>query len=110
MAATIDAENYPCGHSRHATNTYRYEGTCRCLACKRVSGKDYEKQRKRRMAEMIDSAERKLAGLYREAHRYGMDTILRDKSFSDEAWDHEVRREQIRATLSGEPSSIGGAE
>lgn len=70
----------------------------------------YEYQRIRRMPDMIESAERKLAGLYREAARYGLNELLTDKSFADEAWDHEVRREQVRATLSGEPSSLGGAE
>ena len=70
----------------------------------------YERRRQRDMPSMIEAAERKLAGLYREAARYGLNDLLRDKSFSDEAWDHEVRREQMRATLTGEPSSIGCAE
>lgn len=110
MATLTDADTYPCGHSRNDANTYRYEGTSRCLACKRATGHDYEKQRKRRMAIMIDLAERKLAGLYREAARYGREDLLRNRMFTDEAWDHEVRREQLRATLNGEPSSIGNAD
>lgn len=70
----------------------------------------YERRRQRDMADMIDAAERKLAGLYREAARYGMHALLTDKHFTDEAWDHEVRREQLRSTLNDEPSSIGNAD
>lgn len=70
----------------------------------------YERRRARDMDAMIDAAERKLAGLYREAKRYGREDLLRNTLFTDEAWDHEVRREQLRATLNGEPSSIGNAD
>lgn len=70
----------------------------------------YEHRRMKNMPDMIEAAERKLAGLYREAARYRMHDLLADKTFADEAWDHETRREQMRATLSGEPSSIGGAD
>lgn len=70
----------------------------------------YERRRQRDMPELIEAAERKLAGLYREAARYGMTALLKDKTFADEAWDYEVRREQMRAALAGEPSSTGCAE
>lgn len=70
----------------------------------------YERRRARDMEAMIEAAERKLAGLYREAKRYGRHDLLTNKMFTDEAWDHEVRREQLRAALNGEPSSMGGAE
>lgn len=38
----------------------------------------------------IETAERKLVGLYRQAARYGMDEILHNQSLVNEAWDRET--------------------
>ena len=50
----------------------------------------YERQRKNRMAEMVESTERKLAGLYREARRYEMTDILNQPCAVDAAWARAV--------------------
>lgn len=50
----------------------------------------YIQQRQKRMPEMIESTERKLAGLYREARRYNMQTLLSNPEHINEAWDREV--------------------
>jgi hypothetical protein len=55
----------------------------------------YERQRKNRMAEMLESTERKLAGLYREARRYEMSEILDKPCAADAAWE----RAALLATL-----------
>ena len=50
----------------------------------------YECDRKRRMPDMIEATERKLAGLYREAIRYQMDKLLQEPNLINGAWNREV--------------------
>lgn len=57
------------------------------IACKKDEALYH---RKRRLPEVIEATERKLAGLYREARRYGADEILSNKYHVNAAWDREV--------------------
>lgn len=62
---------------------------------------DYEYRRMRRMPEMLEATERKLAGLYREAARYGMTELLESPSAFSEAWDREIIVAKLEAGLRG---------
>lgn len=62
----------------------------------------YIQNRIYRMAGVIEAAERKLAGLYREAARYGMTDLLEHPDIAAQAWDREVAIEKLKAAARGE--------
>lgn len=62
---------------------------------------DYTIRRIHRLPATIEAAERKLAGLYREAQRYGMDELLESHSAFSEAWDRELAVAKLEASLRG---------
>ena len=59
----------------------------------------YEAYRIRRMEEMLENAERKLAGLYREARRYNLSALLDMPSAADAAWERHVLLAKLDAPL-----------
>lgn len=63
---------------------------------------DYVQRRIYRMAGVIEAAERKLAGLYREADRYGMADLLERPEIAAEAWEREVAIARLKAAARGE--------
>lgn len=65
----------------------------------------YTYHRMRRLPDVIAAAERKLAGLYREAARYGMDDLLESPKAFSEAWDREVAVAKLESFVrdGGEP-------
>lgn len=68
----------------------------------------YEAQRIRRMQEMLESAERKLAGLYREARRYNLSALLEMPSAADAAWERHVLLAKLDAAERGAPYTLEG--
>lgn len=68
----------------------------------------YEAQRIRRMEEMLDATERKLAGLYREAQRYGLSRVLDMPSAVDAAWERRVLLAKIEAAQRGQEYTLEG--
>ena len=43
MNTVSNSHNYPCGHPRTDKNSYYGSGAPRCLACKRIAGREYRK-------------------------------------------------------------------
>ena len=62
----------------------------------------------RRMPEMIEATERKLAGLYREARRYTMSEVLVNPAIVEAAWNREIALAQLRAARLGQETTIAG--
>jgi hypothetical protein len=60
----------------------------------------YEDNRRYYLPGAIEAAERKLAGLYREASRISPD-LLEGKSAFNEAWDREIVVAKLEAALRG---------
>lgn len=54
--------------------------------------------RVKRLPDMIEATERKLAGLYREARRYKMDEVLTNKHQLNEAWEREILVAMLEAS------------
>lgn len=46
---------------------------------------------------VIETAERRLQGLYREAKRYRMNDLLRYPALLNDAWDREVETAKLEA-------------
>jgi hypothetical protein len=67
----------------------------------------YEANRIRRMDEMLENAERKLAGLYREAKRYNL-ALLDMPSAVDAAWERRVLLAKIEAAERGHTYTLEG--
>ena len=68
----------------------------------------YEAHRIRRMEDMLEAAERKLAGLYREARRYQLNAILDMPSANDAAWERRVLLAKLDAAERGEIYTLEG--
>lgn len=68
----------------------------------------YEMRRIKRMEEMLENAERKLAGLYRECKRYGLNCYLDTPSANDAAWDRRVLLAKLEAAERGESYTLEG--
>lgn len=68
----------------------------------------YEAHRIRRMEEMLETTERKLAGLYREAKRYNLNALLDSPSAVNAAWERRILLGKLEAAENGEEYTLEG--